>query len=104
MRRQGREIAAQEFAVWIWTLVTSRQNTMLRLIDLRGDSCARLGAPTDTASVRNQGAGRTIAKFIHAGQAEFDGIVYASRLTGKLFMTCMAVQRGVSVRPELPDI
>ncbi len=85
-------------------LVTSRQNTMLRLIDLRGDSCARLGAPTDTESVRNRGTGRTIAKFIHAGQADVDGIVYASHLTGKLFMTWMAVQQGISVRPELPDI
>ncbi|MCY4291906.1 MAG: hypothetical protein OXC72_09135 [Roseovarius sp.] len=53
------------------------------MIDLREDGCARIGAPTDTVNARNHSAGRAFAMGIHAGQADIDGIVYTSRLTGK---------------------
>ena len=87
--------------------------TALTLIDLRGDGCARIGAPTDTVNARNHSAGRAFARNIHAHHTDVDGIVYASRLTGKDVYAVFdhstgklaAVEIGLLVdHPELPDV
>ena len=55
----------------------------LTILDLRSDGCTRIGAPTDVVQARNHAAGRAFGKTIHAEHADIDGLVYASRLTGK---------------------
>ena len=55
----------------------------LRVVDLRGDGCTRIGAPTDTVNARNHAAGRAFARHIHSGHTDGDGMVYTSRLAGE---------------------
>ena len=53
------------------------------LLNLRGDGCTRIGAPSDAVRARNHAAGRAFAKAIHAEHADIEGLVYVSRLTGE---------------------
>ena len=112
-RRQGCEVAVKEITVRVWARVAMQPATALTLVDLRGDGCTRIGAPTDTVNARNHSAGRAFARDIHAGQADVDGIVYASRLTGEDVYAVFGRSTGklVSVgtglledHPELPAI
>jgi len=112
-RRQGCEVAVKEITARVWAHVAMQPATALTLVDLRGDGCTRLGAPTDTVNARNHSAGRAFAQDIHASQADVDGIVYASRLTGEDVYAVFGRSTGklVSVgtglledHPELPAI
>lgn len=82
-RRRVCEIRVKEITTRIWARISMKPQASLRLLDLRGDGCTRIGAPTDTVNARNHAAGRAFAKDIHAGNMYVDGIVYASRLTGE---------------------
>ena len=81
-RHQGCEVAAREITARVRTRISMPPASALTSVDLRGDDCTRVGAPTDTVNARNHAAGRAFAKTIHAEHVDVDGIVYASRLTG----------------------
>ena len=80
--RRNREIALREVTERGWALIESRPGTMLVLLDLRGDGCARIGAPSDAVHARNHAAGRALGKATYAEHPGIDGLVYGSRLTG----------------------
>ena len=63
--------------------IAGRPGTVLTLLDLRGDGCTRIGAPTDVVQARNHAAGRAFGKAIHAEHEDVDGLQYVSRLTGE---------------------
>ena len=111
--RQGCEIAVREITARVWARISMQAGAALTLLDLRGDGCTRIGAPTDTVNARNHAAGRAIAKSIHAHHVDVDGIVYSSRLTGEDVYAVFdrstaklaAVETGMlENRPELPRI
>ena len=111
--QQGCEVAVKEIAARVWARIAMRPNETLTLVDLRGDGCTRIGAPTDTVNARNHAAGRAFARDIHAGHADLDGIVHASRLTGEDVYAVFGRSTGKLVsagtglledHPELPDI
>src|SRR3546814_857741 len=52
----------------------------LKLLDLRTSGSSRLGVPTDAVRGRAQQAGRKFSQQIY-DTTDFDGIVYASRIT-----------------------
>ena len=81
-RRREREVALRELTERVWARIRSRPGTALTLLDLRGDGCIRIGAPTDAVRARNHAAGRAFATTIHGEHADIDGLVYVSRLTG----------------------
>ena len=110
--RQSCKIALKEITARVWARISMQRDAVLTLVDLRGDGCTRIGAPTDTVNARNHAAGRAFAKAVYAGHPDVDGIVYASRLngedvyavfdraTGKL----VGVETGLLENcPELPD-
>ena len=83
------------------------------LLDLRGDGCARIGAPSDAVHARNHAAGRALGKAIYAEYPGIDGLVYGSRLTGadvyavfdRGIRMLRAVETGLLVdRIELPRL
>lgn len=69
---------------WVWF----NSDSVLRLLDLGGDGCVRLGAPTDAHNARSHAAGRALAQSIYDEHSFVDGIIYDSRLTGG---TCLAI-------------
>lgn len=81
--RRTRKVALREITERAWVRISSEPSTRLMLLDLRADGCTRIGAPTDVVQARNHAAGRAFGKTIHAEQADVDGLVYASRLTGE---------------------
>lgn len=81
--RRTRNVALREITERVWVRISSAPSTRLTLLDLRADGCTRIGAPTDVVQARNHAAGRAFGKTIHAEQADVDGLVYASRLTGE---------------------
>ncbi|MCY3872706.1 MAG: RES family NAD+ phosphorylase [Rhodobacteraceae bacterium] len=113
MGRQSCEVAVKEITTRVWARISMQAGMALTLLDLRGDGCTRIGAPTDTVNARNHAAGRAYAKIIHASHADIDGIVYASRLTGADVSAVFdrsagklaVVETGLLEDcPELPDI
>ena len=85
-RRRQRELPRSEVEA---RLVVSIGSTgTLALIDLRGDGPVRIGAPSAVAHDGNHAAGRALLTAVHAGVAEADGFLFASRFTGD---TCVAV-------------
>ena len=82
-QRREREITLAEIADRIWARFSTLPGTVLTLLDLRGDGCAQLGVPTDAVHARNHMAGRAFAKAVHAENADIDGLVHISRLTGE---------------------
>lgn len=65
----------------------------LRLLDLRGDGCLKLGVSTDIARAKGWDESRRLAQHIH-DHTSLDGLLYSSRLTGE---NCIAVfGRGIS--------
>ena len=111
--RQSCEIAVREITARVWARISMQSEATLTLVDLRGDGCTRIGAPTDTVNARNHAAGRAFARTIHADHDDIDGIVYASRLTGE--DVCAVFDRSADKlasmetgsledHPELPDI
>ena len=83
MRRRDRDVALKEVTERAWARISAQSASALVLLDLRGDGCARIGAPTDAVHARNHAAGRALAKAIHSEHADVEGLVYASRLTGE---------------------
>ena len=83
IRRREREVGLKEITARVWARISAQPGTLLTLLDLRGDGCARVGAPTDAVSARNHAAGRVLARSIHAEHADIDGLLHVSRLTGK---------------------
>jgi hypothetical protein len=57
-------------------------SAVLKWLDLRGDGCVRLGAPTDAVRARHHAAGRALGRSIHARHPDIDGILFPGRLTG----------------------
>ena len=72
----------REITERFWARITARPGTVLTLLDLREDGCARVGAPTDAVHARNHAAGRAFAKAIHTEHADIEGLLHDSRLTG----------------------
>lgn len=93
-----------------WACISMRAGVTLTLLDLRGDGCPRIGAPTDAVNTRNHAAGRALAKAIHV---DVDGIVYSSRLTGEDVYAVFDRSTGMLAsietglleeHPELPNV
>lgn len=111
--RRSCEVAVKEITARVWARISMQRDAVLTLVDLRGDGCTRIGAPTDTVNAKNHAAGREFAKAMHANHVDVDGIVYASRLTGEDVYAVFdrstgrlaAVETGLlENRPELPNI
>ena len=83
MRRRDGDVALKEISERVWACISARPGSALALLDLRGDGCARIGAPTDAVHARNHAAGRALARAIHSEHADVEGLLYASRLTGE---------------------
>ena len=81
--RRKREVALREITERVCVSIAVEPSAPLTILDLRSDGCTRIGAPTDVVQARNHAAGRAFGKTIHAEHADIDGLVYASRLTGK---------------------
>ena len=73
-RRRRREVAIQEVTERACALIATKSGIMLRLLDLRRDGCALIGAPTDTVNARNHAAGRAFGRVIHADYADIDSL------------------------------
>ena len=111
--QRDRRIALREVTERAWARISTRPEAELTLLDLRGDGCTRIGAPTDTVRARNHAAGRALGKAIHAAHPDIDGLVYVSRLTDeeiyavfdrgmtKLEATGTGLLRD---HPDLPDV
>ena len=78
---RDRQVALREITERVWARIATQPQAELTLLDLRGDGCTRIGAPTDTVRARNHAAGRAFAKAIHSAHPDIDGLVYVSRLT-----------------------
>ena len=83
MRRREREVAVKEITGRVWASISAQPRSTLTVLDIRGDGCTRIGAPTDTVHTRNHTAGRAFARAIHAQHADVEGLLYVSRLTGE---------------------
>ena len=81
--RRERRVALREITERVWARISTKPQTELALLDLRGDGCTRIGAPTDTVRARNHAAGRAFAKAVHAAHPDIDGLIYVSRLTNE---------------------
>ena len=113
MRRRARVVRLKEITERIWVGIKASPEAPLTLLDLRGDGCTRIGAPTDVVHARNHVAGRAFAKAIHVEHRDVDGLLYASRLTGEDVYAVF--DRGIAQltsteagelvdHPELPDV
>ena len=111
--RRERRVALREVTDRAWARISTQAEAKLMLLDLRGDGCTRIGAPTDTVRARNHAAGRALAKAIHMAHPDIDGLVYVSRLTEE--ETYAVFDRGLAKleatgtgllmnHPELPDV
>ena len=83
-RSRLREVAVKEITERGWGHISARRGAVLTLLDLRGDGCTRIGAPTDVIHARNHAAGRAFATAIHGSYADVDGLLHVSRLTGRM--------------------
>ena len=111
--RRERRVALREVTDRAWARISTQPEAELMLLDLRGDGCTRIGAPTDTVRARNHAAGRAVAKAIHVAHPDIDGLVYVSRLTEEEIyavfdrgMTKLEVT-GTGLlgdHPDLPDV
>ena len=113
MRRPEREVALKEITERFWARISAQLGTALTLLDLRGDGCTRVGAPTDAVRARNHSAGRAFASAIHAGHADIEGLLYVSRLTGEDVYAVFdrgagnlnCAETGMLMdHPDLPDV
>lgn len=112
-RRRERVVDLKEITLRAWVRLSARPGTVLTLLDLRGDGCTRIGAPTDVVHARNHAAGRAFGGTIHAEHGDIDGLVHVSRLTGEDVVAVF--DRGLGKlastgsgmlkdHPELPDV
>ena len=112
-RRRNRNVALEEVTGRVWTQISAQSGVKLTLLDLRGDGCTRIGAPSDAVHARNHAAGRALAREIHAEHGDIDGLIYVSRLTGKDIYAVFdrglskldATESGTLVdHPKLPEV
>ena len=112
-QRRNREVALREVTERVWARISTQPGTVLTLLDLRGDGCVRLGAPTDAVHARNHAAGRAFGNAVHTGHADVEGVVYGSRLTGEDVYAMfdrgigklVATATGMLMdHPELPNV
>ncbi len=112
-RRQICEVKVREITARFWARISMKPEASLTLIDLRGNGCTLIGAPTDTVKAKNHAAGRAFAKAIYAKHVDVDGIVYTSRLTEKdiyvMFDRALgnldSIQIGpLETHPDLPKV
>ena len=97
-RRRERVVALKEITERAWVCVSARPGAVLTLLDLRGDGCARIGAPTDVVHARNHAAGRAFGRAIHAEHGDIEGLLHVSRLTGEDVLAVF--DRGVGKLPS----
>lgn len=111
--RRHREVSVKEVTGRAWTLFASKPRIKLSLLDLRGDGCVRLGAPTDAVNARNHAAGRALGRTIHVEHEDIDGLLFSSRLTGAdVYAVFDRAIKGLAPsdsgmlaeHPELPDL
>ncbi len=111
--RRERRVALKEVTDRAWARISTQPEAELMLLDLRGDGCTRIGAPTDTVRARNHAAGRALAKAIHVAHPDIDGLVYVSRLTEEevyaVFDRGMAKLEATGTglledHPDLPEV
>ena len=81
--RRARVLALKEITARSWVRVSGRSGQSMTLVDLRGDGCARIGAPTDVVRARSHSAGRAFGRAVHRAHGDVDGFVYGSRLSGE---------------------
>ena len=112
-RRRNRNVALTEITGRVWTRISAQSGAELTLLDLRGDACTRIGAPSDAVHARNHAAGRALARAIHAEHGDIDGLIYVSRLTGEDIFAVFdrgvgkleATESGILMdHPDLPDV
>lgn len=112
-RSRSRDIALKEITSRACARLSERRGAVLNLLDLRGDGCTRIGAPTDVIRARNHAAGRAFAKAIQAEHDDVEGLLYASRLTGEDVYAVFERGMGkldctdagmLAEHPELPDV
>lgn len=77
--RKHRQVALKEVTARIWVRARGRTGEATTLLDLGGDGCTRIGAPTDVVQARNHAAGRAFGRALHDEHQEVDGLVYARR-------------------------
>jgi hypothetical protein len=80
VQRDARFIAFEEIRARSCVQLEIIGHHPLRVVDLRGDGCVRLGAPTDAVRARNQSAGRALGRELYA-YPDIEGILFESRLT-----------------------
>lgn len=111
--QRERGVALREVTERAWARISTRPEAELTLLDLRGDGCTRIGAPTDAVRARNHAAGRALATAIHVAHPDIDGLVYVSRLTDKevyaVFDRGMTKLEATGTgllgdHPDLPDV
>lgn len=78
-----REISFVEVRGRAWARIESVTGVALTMLDLRGDGCTIMGAPTDAVHAQDHAAGRALGRAIHRDHGDVDGIRYESRLTGE---------------------
>ncbi len=84
-----------------WGLTAVRTKTPLRLLDLRFDGAYRLGIPSDAIRAADHGKGQMASEEIYR-HASIDGILYASRMTGRV--CCMVYDRALSKLAHTPMV
>lgn len=108
-----REIAFAEVRERAWARIESVAGVALTMLDLRGDGCTIVGAPTDAVRAKDHAVGRAFGRAIHSDRGDVDGILYGSRLTGKdvyavydrAIRKLEATESGeLSSHPELPGV
>ena len=81
VKRETRYLSFGEIRARSCVEVTLVGDDPLRMVDLRGDGCVRLGAPTDAVHARNHSAGRALGRALYE-YPDVDGVLFNSRLTG----------------------
>jgi len=65
-----------------WALIASKPGEKLRMLDLRGNGCFNLRAPTDAVRASDHTAGWELGRSIYHGHEYVDGIIFFSRING----------------------
>ncbi len=112
-RANDREILLKEVTTRSQARIISKPRTRLSILDLRGDGCTRLGAPTGAVNAHNHADGRALGRDVHDNHSRVDGILFSSRLTNAdvyaIFGRAIPKLKSEAARPldrhsELPDV
>jgi hypothetical protein len=77
----GRMLISYKRAVSDWRAIVISSGSPLKLLNLTGVGLIRFGVPINTIRQKSQLSSRKLAKAIHSNKANFDGILYGSRIT-----------------------